>query len=156
MYETVLVPVDGSEQSERAVDHALEIAEKFESTLHVLHAIDDRGSGRAAEAVSELSRNASERQEMNERRKQAGTELTDGVIERAREATIDAEAVVLRGDPAEVITDYAEQKEIGLIVLGARGRSAVGKFLLGNVAGKVARHATTPVLLVRPDQYSSR
>ena len=93
---------------------------------------------------------------MNERRKQAGTELTDGVVERAREATIDAEAVVLQGDPAEVITDYAEQKEIGLIVLGARGRSAVGKFLLGDVAGKVARHATTPVLLVRPDQYSSR
>lgn len=152
MYETILVSTDGSEQSEKAVDHAIEIARKFESTLHVLHAIDDRGSGRAAEAVSELSRNSAERQESDQRREQAGGELTDAVVERAREVGLDAESVVVNGDPADVITDYAAEEGMDLVVLGARGRSAVGKFLLGDVAGKVARHSTTPVLLVRADE----
>lgn len=152
MYDTILVPVDGSEQSERATDHAIEIAEKFESTVHALYVIDDRYAGRASEAVSELSRNSPERQAIEQQREQAGGKLTDSVLERARERGIDAESAVESGDPADVITDYAEDKEIDVIVLGARGRSAVGKFLLGDVAGKVARHATTPVLLVRAEQ----
>ncbi|MEM4780589.1 MAG: universal stress protein [Halalkalicoccus sp.] len=151
MYGTILLPVDGSEQSERAADHAIEVASKFDSRLSVLHVVDDRGSGRAATAVSERSRNAPERQEMERRRKRAGDDLTAGVVERAREAGVDAEGIVLEGDPADVITDHATEEGIDLIVLGARGRSAVGKFLLGDTAGKVARHATTPVMLVRAD-----
>jgi nucleotide-binding universal stress UspA family protein len=152
MYDTILVPVDGSEQSERAVDHAIAIAEQFESTVHALYVIDDRYAGRASEAVSELSRNSPERNELEQQRKQAGNELTESVLERARERGVDTENAVMSGDPAEIITDYAKAEAIDVIVLGARGRSAVGKFLLGDVAGKVARHATTPVLLVRADE----
>jgi nucleotide-binding universal stress UspA family protein len=152
MYDTILVPVDGSEQSERAVDHAIAIAEQFKSTVHALYVIDDRHAGRASEAVSELSHNSPERNELEQQRKQAGNELTESVLERARERGIDTENAVVSGDPAEAITDYAKAEAIDVIVLGARGRSAVGKFLLGDVAGKVARHATTPVLLIRADE----
>lgn len=152
MYERILVPVDGSDQANRAIEHAVGIAAKFGSTVHALHVVDDRGSGRAAEAVSELSRNSPERREMQQRREEAGSELTDAAVEHARAEGVDAEAAVVEGDPAEVITDYATDEGIDLIVLGARGRSAVGKFLLGDVAGKVARHAETPVLLVRPGE----
>ena len=119
--------------------------------------------GRALEAVSEARTESLRRpsvaqqiaaanQAIEQQREQAGGKLTDSVLERARERGIDAESAVESGDPADVITDYAEDKEIDVIVLGARGRSAVGKFLLGDVAGKVARHATTPVLLVRAEQ----
>ncbi|WP_122089554.1 universal stress protein [Halalkalicoccus subterraneus] len=152
MYETILVPVDGSEQADRAVDHSIEIARQFGSTVHALSVLDDRSTGRMSQAINELSHDAPERQEMEQRREEAGSELTDVVVERAREAGLDAEGVVRSGDPAEVITDYAREESMDLIVMGARGRSAVGKFLLGDVAGKVARHATTPVMLVRPDE----
>lgn len=152
MYERILVPTDGSEQSVRATDHALEIARQFDSAVHAIHVVDDQGAGRAAEAVSELSPNSPERREMEERRESAGNELTDAVVERAREAGLDAHGEVLHGEPADQITEYAKVNGIDLVVLGARGRSAVGKFLLGSVAGKVARHATTPVMLIRADE----
>lgn len=152
MYERILVPTDGSEQSERAADHALEIARQFGSAVHAVHVIDDRRTGRAAEAVSELSPNSPERREMEERRENAGNELTAAITERASEAGLDAHGEVLRGEPADLITEYAEANGIDLIVIGARGRSAVGKFLLGSVAGKVSRHATTPVMLIRADE----
>ncbi|MFC7008139.1 universal stress protein [Halalkalicoccus salilacus] len=151
MYERILVPTDGSEQSERAADHALEIARQFGSAVHAIHVVDDRGPGRAAEAVSDLSPSSSERQAMNERREEAGNELTAAVTDRAREAGLDAYGEVLHGEPADQITEYAQANDMDLIVLGARGRSAVGKFLLGSVAGKVSRHATTPVMLIRAD-----
>lgn len=152
MYERILVPTDGSEQSARAADHALEIARQFGSAVHSIHVVDDRGPGRAAEAVSELSPNSPERREMDERREEAGNELTAAITERAREAGLDAHGEVIHGEPADEITEYARTNDVDLIVIGARGRSAVGKFLLGSVAGKVSRHATTPVMLVRPDQ----
>ncbi|MCL7417239.1 MAG: universal stress protein [Halalkalicoccus sp.] len=152
MYDTILVPVDGSEQAENAGDHAIEIASQFGSTVHALSVLDDRSTGRMSQSINELSHDAPEREEMERRREAAGRELANAVVERAREAGLDAEGVVRSGDPAEVITDYAREEPMDLIVMGARGRSAVGKFLLGDVAGKVARHATTPVLLVRPDE----
>lgn len=152
MYDAILVPTDGSEQSARAADHTLQIARQFGSTVHALSVLDDRSTGRMSQSINELSHDAPERQEMEQRREEAGTELTDEITGRAREAGLDAEGVVRSGDPADVITDYAAEEGMDLIVMGARGRSAVGKFLLGDVAGKVARHATTPVMLVRPDE----
>jgi nucleotide-binding universal stress UspA family protein len=152
MYERILVPTDGSEQSASAADHALEIARQFGSAVHAVHVVDDRGPGRAAEAVSELSPRAEEREEGQERLERAGDELTAAITERAREAGLDAHGEVLHGEPADQITEYAKANDMDLIVLGARGRSAVGKFLLGSVAGKVARHASTPVMLVRVDE----
>lgn len=146
MYERILVPTDGSERSDRAADHALEIARQFGSDLHAIHVLDNQGTGGAARTLRELSPDSSERRE------RAGEELIDAIVERAQEADLDTHSEVLHGEPADVITEYAETNDIDLVVLGARGRSAVGKFLLGNVAGKVARHATTPVMLIRADE----
>lgn len=152
MYETILVPVDESELSKRVIKQALAIAEQFDSTVHAMHVVDDRGASHLSKSVNELARDSVERREIDERREEAGNELTESVAERGRESGVTVEQVVLTGDPAEAITDYAAEEGIDLIVLGAKGRSAVGKFLLGDVAGKVARHATTQVLLVRSDE----
>ncbi|MDS0295289.1 universal stress protein [Halogeometricum luteum] len=152
MYETILVSVDESELSERVVEQALEIAERFDSAVRAMHVVDDRGSSHVSKSVNELARDADERREMDERREEAGSELTERVAKRGAERGVPVEQVVLVGDPAETITDYAAEEGVDLIVLGAKGRSAVGKFLLGDVAGKVARHAETQVLLVRADE----
>lgn len=153
MYDSILVPVDESELSEQAVEQALAIAEEFGSTIHVMHVTEERGSNRISKSVSELGPNSSERREMDERREKLAEELTTEITKQARKRGQTAEQIVLTGDPAEAITDYAAEEDISLIVLGTKGRSAVGKFLLGDVAGKVARHATTSVLLVRSDDY---
>lgn len=128
MYERILVPTDGSEQSERAANHALEIARQFGSAVHAVHVVDDRGSGHASETLNEFSPNSPERREFEERRKRAGNELTAAITERAREAGLDAHGEVLHGEPADRITEYARANGMDLIVLGARWRSAVGEF----------------------------
>ena len=71
--------------------------------------------------------------QLEERHERAGTELTDDIVERAREAGLDAHGDVLNGEPVDQITEYASVYGIDLTVLGVRGRSAVGEFLLGSV-----------------------
>ena len=106
---------------------------------------------------------------MEERREEAGNELTAAVADRARKVGLDARGEVLHGEPADQITEYARVHGIDPIVLGARTergrqvpareRSKIVRDLRANqnatrsddVAGKVARHAPTPVMLVRTD-----
>lgn len=152
MYETILVPVDESELSKQVIEQAIAIAEQFDSTVHAMHVVDDRGESHLSQSVDELAPDSVERREMVERQEEVGNELTETVVERGRESGVAVEQIVFTGDPAEAITDYAAKEGIDLIILGTKGRSAVGKFLLGDVAGKVARHATTQVLLVPSDE----
>jgi nucleotide-binding universal stress UspA family protein len=60
----------------------------------------------------------------------------------------------LLGHPATLINAYAEEQRADLIVIGARGTSAVSRFLLGSVAERVVRHAHVPVLTVPPADES--
>lgn len=153
MYDSILVPTDGSDLAERAVEHALDLATQYGSTVHALYVIDTRNAGRMSEAVSDLSSGSAQRQEAEQRRERAAREVTDGVADRGAELGVEVVSEVRQGSPEEAVIDYSEAQDVDLIVLGARGRTAVGKFLLGSVAGKVARHAAMPVLLVREDEY---
>ncbi len=66
---------------------------------------------------------------------------------------LDKEAAFERGegDAARKILQYAKQEDVDLIVLGARGHSAIGRILLGSVSDSVATHAECSVLIVRPN-----
>ena len=85
--------------------------------------VDDRGPGRVAEAVSDPSPHSPERKAMDERREEAGNELTAAVTERAREAGLDAYDEVLHGEPADQIPEYARANDVDLIVLGHAGEA---------------------------------
>jgi nucleotide-binding universal stress UspA family protein len=70
-------------------------------------------------------------------------------VDRLAAAGVAATAVEKAGNPAEVVIATAEEGAFDLIVIGTRGRHAVARFLFGATAERVARHATTAVLLVR-------
>jgi len=78
-----------------------------------------------------------------------GLNVTNSVADAASEKGVDAETVVLEGNPAEEIVDFARNNEIDLIVLGMLGKSSIERFLLGSVAEKVARTSPVPVMIVR-------
>lgn len=59
------------------------------------------------------------------------------------------EAEVARGQPADAIIQFAQERDVDLIVMGTHGRSGLQHVLLGSVAEKVVRHAPCPVLTVR-------
>lgn len=131
MYERILVPVDGGSESREAVSHALDIADKYDATMYVLHVVSEQLVGDAEELEA------------------AGEQVTDEIVERATEHGVDVVADVTDGRPSDRILGYADERNVDLIVMGTHGRTGVGRVLLGSVAERVARHSDVPVLLVR-------
>ena len=61
---------------------------------------------------------------------------------------VEVESVILEGNPANEIVNFAEKNDIELIVTGTLGKTGITKFLLGSVAENVVRHSKKPVLVV--------
>jgi len=139
MFETILVPTDGSEGTERAAEVALTLAAEQEASLHVLHVVDT--------SVLPLDGHSKALLETLEERAEAS--VTD-LVERAAGRGIDPVSGDLReGVPHREILDYAADNDVDLIVMGTHGRSELGKMVLGSVTDRVIRRASIPVLTVR-------
>lgn len=138
MYDTILLPTDGSDGSDAVVDHALHLAELHDATLHVLHVVDtgsiplDRHSRAAVEAMESQ-----------------GEAAVEAVLERARSAGVHAVDAVRDGTPHREILDYVEAEAVDLVVMGTHGRRRARRALLGSVAERVVRLSPAPVLTVR-------
>ncbi|KKM09101.1 hypothetical protein SY88_20350 [Clostridiales bacterium PH28_bin88] len=139
MFNKILVAVDGSPSSRKAVEMAMELAGKFGSRLYALSVV--RLPDYAA-TVGEVTEAQAE-----------GKNFYAGPmreIEReAKEKGIPAGTKILYGHPAEVILDYAKQEGIDLIVMGRNGTANVRRFLLGSVSDRVAHHSEIPLLIVK-------
>ncbi|MDS0295255.1 universal stress protein [Halogeometricum luteum] len=137
MYETILLPVDGSDPSNRAVEHALEIAERFAATVHAVHVVDTRRYGEPTLSSTELVLD-----ELEDR----GHDLLEELADRADNSGIAVEKQVCHGDPATEIISHADAVDADIIVLGSRGTSHQRTTHLGSVADRVVRRAGRPVL----------
>jgi nucleotide-binding universal stress UspA family protein len=137
MYNRILLPTDGSEGAKRAVEHALELAEKFDAELHVLNVVDVRSKSTAdmwTDVLGELE--------------DAGKEIAEEIVEEADERGIDAKPEVIKGVPSREIVSHAEEDDVDLIVMGTHGRTGLDRVLVGSVAEKVVRTANVPVMTV--------
>lgn len=137
MSQRVLVPVDGSDSSWKAFEHALE--EHTDDTLTILHVIDPREGDYTPDSESG---EPIKRSETIERQ----------VRERLEGAEIDAEQVnyvTLEGRPPDEIVSRANDDDVDQVVMGSRGLSGLKRLLLGSVAETVVRRADTPVNIVR-------
>jgi len=140
----ILVPVDFSEHSKRALNSAKTVADKFGASLHVLTVIPDPfvlpnpGSWYMplpANYISGL-------------RQDAEAHLHE-LLTPAEQTRFHAELAVALGDPYREILDYVKRMSIDLIAMGTHGRGGVARAMLGSVAEKVVRTAPCPVLTVR-------
>ncbi|GAA0508084.1 Nucleotide-binding universal stress protein, UspA family [Halorubrum aquaticum] len=147
MYERILIPTDGSDVAEAAVDHALDLAEKYDAEVHALYVvdIDSVNFGLGTEQVDRLKQGRFD--EMEELKEKAD-EATGTVAERGAERDIDVVEHVAGGRPHKVIADYAEDHEMDLIVMGSHGRAGVRRALLGSVTERTLRSTHVPVLVV--------
>lgn len=140
----ILVPIDFSKFSAKALRYAEELAEKFHAEVHLLHAFETvpimNGEGvyfppDVAAQEEEASRKLLDEQEVN---------------------VPDTVAVVRKlnhGHPFVEIVRYAKENEVDLIIMGTHGRGAIAHMLLGSVAEKVVRKAPCPVLTVRDEEH---
>ncbi len=134
MYDRILVPTDGSKGSTRAMRHALEIAERFGSEIHVLCVVegDESSIGGSGEST----------------RRESAKQAIRKVVNVAAHQDVDPVTMVGYGKPHEQIVRYAEENDVGLVVMGTHGRTGLDRYLLGSVAERVVRTSDVPVLTV--------
>ena len=147
MYDTILVPTDGSKVAENAVEHAIDIAAKYDATVHALYVIDTSAMdiGLGAEQVDRIRQGKyDEMPEIQERANAA----TSSVAERAAEHGLEVIESVGAGQPHDRIAGYAEKNDVDMIVMGSAGRGGVKRVLLGSVAERTLRSTDIPVLVV--------
>ena len=78
-----------------------------------------------------------------------GKDATAYIENAGRAANVEIESVILEGNPAKEIIDFAEKNDIDLIVMGTHGMTGIQRFLIGSVAENVVRHSKKSVLVVR-------
>lgn len=138
--DSLLVAVDGSPGSEKALAYASLLAKMADSSLVIAVAYDPPVTVRRRGILEVEGAKA----EMEAEAKEIAEEAVDLVKERGH----DARAVVARGDPAQVIIDTAESEGVDMIVIGRRGLGVLRGILVGSVSERVVRHAEIPVVLI--------
>lgn len=145
MYSTILVPLDGSELSERAIPHARDLALKYGSEITLLRAtaLPDR-----VYALPDLTA-AAYMERYRETEQEAIRDYLKAWKERLEADGIVCHVVHRLDDAATAIVDQAEMEDISLIVMCTRGRGGLDRWVHGSVASKVMRHTPCPLLMIR-------
>ena len=140
MYDTVLLPTDGSDGATEALDHAVGAAEAYGASLHVISVVDRRVV---------LAADADEKESVRADLTGEAAAAVDDLAERAREAGVEATTATPEGVPHREILAYAGEHGVDLLVLGTHGRTAREKrFNLGSTTERVVKAADRPLLVV--------
>lgn len=137
MFERILLAVDGSEHSDRAVPVAGDLSRRYGGEVVVLHVREHEVTWGADIDVETAD--------------EART-LVDRVVRELKDAGTNVRGEVVRvplGQTPRAILDMVREEDAGLIVMGTRGLSDWGRLLMGSVAHKVVHLAEVPVLVVR-------
>ena len=136
----VLVGVDGSDSSKRALEIAIAIAKAANAELTVLEVIEEFGP---------LPGFYGAPPEGEERVQWVSNQRFEEIYPELENADVNWKRIVVEGYPAEQICRLAEEGGADLIVVGSRGHSALGRFLVGSVSDRVVHHAPCSVTVVR-------
>lgn len=142
MYDTILIPYDGSEEGEKAAEHGIDLAAALGASIHALYVVDLPGVPRTIYLRDD-------EEELRERYREHGEETTAELCEMAADAGLDCETAIRTGDPGEEIVEYAEEvEEVDAIVMGSAYRGKLSG-VLGGVTDKVVRTSHVPVVSCR-------
>ena len=154
----ILLATDGSTEAELAARTAVDLSQKTDSELHVIHVLDVAKVGLSMAVLCSEATNPEGvklpdpvlEEELERSAKQEGREVLDAEVERARSAggTV-AQSHLMMGEVEREILHLAEDLGVGLIVMRSRGRRGMRRALMGSVSDSVVRLAHCPVLVVR-------
>ena len=141
MFTNVLVPVDGSDNSYRALDAALLLTEKLGSSITVVNVIEQVPITHI-ESEKLLS-------ELLEAYKRENQEILSKCSNIATEKGLSIKTLLLQGNPASVILDYSKKEKFDLVIVGSRGMGKFKQLILGSVSSKIVHHSPCAILLIR-------
>ncbi|MFW6321073.1 MAG: universal stress protein [Halohasta sp.] len=141
MYDTVLVPTDGSDTVEQALPHALRLAADTDATLQIVYVVDTRAIHAA---------DADEREAVEADLTDEGEEAVEVIADRAAAEDIEFETEIRRGTPDKEIVRHAEEADSDVIVIGTDGKTPREKLqALGSVSERVVDDAPVPVFVIK-------
>ena len=144
MYDRILLPTDGSDAADRALNLAVSVADAHDAELHLLYVADtnqpslSRIQGQIVDALEG-----------------EGQQIVDEAENRVRGSGVDVTTDVIQGGPSRTILEYVDDRGVDLVVIGTRGEHDVERLLLGSVTERVVRSAPVPVLAVPPNSDCS-
>ena len=142
MISKILVPIDGSENSMRALEHGLFLCSKLKSSLTILYVIEIPPflyiqSQKLVDSIMLTLEN------------EAKGILIDGKIQ-GKKYNIDPDSLFLEGgNTGSIIIDYSEKNSFDFIIIGSKGKGNFKNALLGSVSHRVLHHSKNPVLIVK-------
>jgi len=136
----VLVPVDGSDSSKRALEMAIAVANAAHASLLVLEVIEEFGPLPGYYEAAPAGK---------DRVKWIAEQRFEKVHPMLDELKGNWKRVVVEGYAADQICEIAAKEKVDMIVIGSRGLSPLGRFLLGSVSDRVVHHAPCSVTVVR-------
>lgn len=146
MFSKILLALDGSEFSERAIVPALEIATKFGAKIVLLRVITIEEDAPISVGLS--LRQQEIRPDYTRRYREEAEVYLHGIKAKWLGSGVEARILAALGEPAEVIVATARAEGADLIVMSTHGRSGLTRLLYGSVAEAVLRGANMPVLLI--------
>ncbi|GAB3661828.1 universal stress protein [Ramlibacter alkalitolerans] len=145
MYKRILVPVDGSETSTRALVAALQMARETGGRVRLVHALDELAYLSGYEYSADLLKAARDQ----------GSRVLEDAQAMAKSAAVPADSRLVEAAGrrlGELVAQEARDWEADLVVVGTHGRRGMSRILLGSGAEQVLRLAPVPVLAVRTPQ----
>ncbi len=141
MYDSILVPTDGSETIDGTLEHAIRMASDTGATIQALYVVDTRViHATSGELRDDLATDLAEQ----------GETAVGAVADRVVEAGLDAETSVRKGTPDKEIISYANEHGTDVIVIGTHGKTPREKLQsLGSVSERVVDTAEMPVFVIK-------
>ena len=151
-YKKILVPYDGSKYSKEALNEASEIAKKFGSTLYLLMIVDVSAVKPPGMLLGIMIEKRLKKwsTQLLESVKSKADKMLESEMQSCRKMGVETYYEIQTGNAVDSILKFANRQEIGLIVIGSRGLSGIGKIMaLGSVSRKISEEANCPVMIVR-------
>lgn len=143
MFESLLVAVDGSDESRAAAESAIELAEKFDGVVHGIY-VRELHPTYTKKGASILAEDAAQDEEI---------EYALGVLDEigtiADNVGVEFQSEVKSGVPAFVLTDAAQQQDVDAIVAGIRGRTGLRDRIVGSTTERILRESPVSVIAIR-------
>ena len=146
MFDSILVPLDGSLVAERVLPHVIAIGQAFDAKITLLLVLDkNRTDVAPTQLIDQLNWQINKTEEKL---------YLEKIGDRLQKAGIQTKAIVLEGLAAESITEFSQSQEIKLVILSSHGHDRLRKWGISSIAHKIILSATTSMLIIRAPQLN--
>jgi nucleotide-binding universal stress UspA family protein len=139
VFDKILVAIDGSQASEKALATAVDLATHYRAELIAVSVVE----------LPVVAGDAGEIEGLREGAEAHFKQIGQAAVAYAHSRGAVLRSVILRGHAADSIVRFAESEGVGLVVLGQHGHSRITRFFLGSTTDRVSEHAPCTVMIVK-------